>query len=125
MAAVTGLRRLRVALAISASARNVTSRHDGPRSSLRRTWAHAEVVRTLIAYSAPLDHRWNRSPAPKATGRAAGQRSRSACGKPATPAMAKSPARRAISANQTMSRKRGVSIATKISSGVRRGGARG
>ena len=47
---------LRVALALGASARNVTSRYDGTALIAAAHLGHAEVVRTLIAAGAPLDH---------------------------------------------------------------------
>jgi len=47
---------LRVALALGGSARNVTSRYDGTALIAAAHLGHAEVVRTLIAAGAPLDH---------------------------------------------------------------------
>jgi len=47
---------LRVALALGASARNVTSRYDGTALIAAAHLGHAEVVRTLIRAAAPLDH---------------------------------------------------------------------
>jgi ankyrin repeat protein len=47
---------LRVALALGASARNVTSRYDGTALIAAAHLGHVEVVRTLIAAGAPLDH---------------------------------------------------------------------
>jgi len=47
---------LRVALALGASARNVTSRYDGTALIAAAHLGHAEVVRTLIRAGAPLDH---------------------------------------------------------------------
>jgi ankyrin repeat protein len=47
---------LAVALAIGASARNVTSRYDGTALIAAAHLGHAEVVRVLIRAGAPLDH---------------------------------------------------------------------
>ena len=47
---------LRVALALGGSARNVTSRYDGTALIAAAHLGHAEIVRTLIAAGAPLDH---------------------------------------------------------------------
>jgi len=47
---------LRVALALGASARNVTSRYDGTALIAAAHLGHAEVVRTLIRAGASLDH---------------------------------------------------------------------
>jgi ankyrin repeat protein len=47
---------LQVALALGASARNVTSRYDGTALIAAAHLGHAEVVRTLIRAGAPLDH---------------------------------------------------------------------
>jgi ankyrin repeat protein len=47
---------LRVALALGASARNVTSRYDGTALIAAAHLGHVEVVRMLIAAKAPLDH---------------------------------------------------------------------
>jgi ankyrin repeat protein len=47
---------LRVALALGASARNVTSRYDGTALIAAAHLGHAEVVRALVAAGAPLDH---------------------------------------------------------------------
>jgi uncharacterized protein len=47
---------LKVALAIGASAKNVTSRYDGTALIAAAHLGHAEVVRTLIRAGAPLDH---------------------------------------------------------------------
>jgi hypothetical protein len=47
---------LRVALAIGASAKNITSRYDGTALIAAAHLGHAEVVRTLIRAGAPLDH---------------------------------------------------------------------
>jgi len=47
---------LAVALALGASARNVTSRYDGTALIAAAHLGHAEVVRTLIKAGAPLDH---------------------------------------------------------------------
>ena len=47
---------LRVALALGASAKNVTSRYDGTALIAAGHLGHAEVVRTLIRAGAPLDH---------------------------------------------------------------------
>jgi ankyrin repeat protein len=47
---------LRVALALGASARNVTSRYAGTALIAAAHLGHAEVVRTLTAAGAPLDH---------------------------------------------------------------------
>jgi len=47
---------LEVALALGASAKNVTSRYDGTRLIAAAHLGHADVVRTLIRAGAPLDH---------------------------------------------------------------------
>lgn len=47
---------LKVALALGASARNVTSRYDGTALIAAAHLGHADVVRTLIGAGAPLDH---------------------------------------------------------------------
>jgi Ankyrin repeats (3 copies)/Ankyrin repeat len=47
---------LRVALALGASAKNVTSRYDGTALIAAAHLGHAEVVRILIRAGAPLDH---------------------------------------------------------------------
>lgn len=47
---------LKVALAIGGKATNVTSRYDGTALIAAAHLGHAEVVRTLIAARAPLDH---------------------------------------------------------------------
>jgi ankyrin repeat protein len=47
---------LEVALALGASARNVTSRYDGTALIAAAHLGHAHVVRTLIRAGAPLDH---------------------------------------------------------------------
>ena len=47
---------LDVALALGASARNVTSRYDGTALIAAAHLGHVEVVRTLIRAGAPLDH---------------------------------------------------------------------
>jgi ankyrin repeat protein len=47
---------LRVALALGASAKNVTSRYDGTALIAAAHLGHADVVRTLIAAGAPMDH---------------------------------------------------------------------
>ncbi len=47
---------LKVALAIGASATNVTSRYDGTALIAAAHLGHVEVVRTLIRAGAPLDH---------------------------------------------------------------------
>jgi len=47
---------LKVALALGCSASNVTSRYDGTALIAAAHLGHAEVVRTLIAAGAPLDH---------------------------------------------------------------------
>jgi ankyrin repeat protein len=47
---------LKVALALGASAKNVTSRYDGTALIAASHLGHADVVRTLIRYGAPLDH---------------------------------------------------------------------
>ena len=47
---------LRVALALGASAKNITSRYDGTALIAAAHLGHAEVVRTLILAGAPLDH---------------------------------------------------------------------
>ena len=47
---------LTVALALGASAKNVTSRYDGTALIAAAHLGHAEVVRTLITAGAPLDH---------------------------------------------------------------------
>ena len=57
IAAVAGdVPTLRVALALGASGRNVTSRYDGTALIAAAHLGHAEVVRTLIRAGAPLDH---------------------------------------------------------------------
>ena len=47
---------LKVALALGASAKNVTSRYDGTALIAAAHLGHTEVVRTLIRAGAPLDH---------------------------------------------------------------------
>jgi ankyrin repeat protein len=47
---------LKVALELGCSARNITSRYDGTALIAAAHLGHAEVVRTLIAAGAPLDH---------------------------------------------------------------------
>lgn len=47
---------LKVALEIGCSAKNITSRYDGTALIAAAHLGHAEVVRTLIAAKAPLDH---------------------------------------------------------------------
>ena len=47
---------LEVALALGASAKNVTSRYDGTALIAAAHLGHADVVRTLIRAGAPLDH---------------------------------------------------------------------
>lgn len=47
---------LKLALALGASARNVTSPYDGTALIAAAHLGHAEVVKTLIAAHAPLDH---------------------------------------------------------------------
>jgi ankyrin repeat protein len=47
---------LKVALALGASAKNVTSRYDGTALIAAAHLGHVEVVRTLIRAGAPLDH---------------------------------------------------------------------
>jgi ankyrin repeat protein len=47
---------LKLALALGCSAGNVTSRYDGTALIAAAHLGHAEVVRTLIAAGAPLDH---------------------------------------------------------------------
>jgi uncharacterized protein len=47
---------LRLALALGASARSVTSRYDGTALIAAAHLGHVEVVRTLIGAGAPLDH---------------------------------------------------------------------
>ena len=47
---------LKLSLTLGASARNVTSRYDGTALIAAAHLGHAEVVRTLIAAGAPLDH---------------------------------------------------------------------
>jgi ankyrin repeat protein len=47
---------LRLALALGASARNVTSRYDGTALIAAAHLGHADVVRILIQAGAPLDH---------------------------------------------------------------------
>jgi hypothetical protein len=47
---------LAVALALGASAKNVTSRYDGTALIAAAHQGHADVVRTLIRAGAPLDH---------------------------------------------------------------------
>lgn len=57
IAAVAGdLPTLELALALGASARNVTSRYDGTALIAAAHLGHAQVVRTLIRAGAPLDH---------------------------------------------------------------------
>jgi ankyrin repeat protein len=57
IAAVAGdVPTLQVALALGASARNVTSRYDGTALIAAAHLGHAEVVRVLIRAGAPLDH---------------------------------------------------------------------
>jgi ankyrin repeat protein len=57
IAAVAGdVPTLEVALALGASARNVTSRYDGTALIAAAHLGHVEVVRTLIRAGAPLDH---------------------------------------------------------------------
>jgi ankyrin repeat protein len=47
---------LKVALALGASARNITSRYDGTALIAAAHLGHAEIVRILIRAGAPLDH---------------------------------------------------------------------
>ena len=47
---------LKVALALGASAKNITSRYDGTALIAAAHLGHADVVRTLIRAGAPLDH---------------------------------------------------------------------
>ena len=47
---------LTVALALGASAQNITSRYDGTALIAAAHLGHAEIVRTLIRAGAPLDH---------------------------------------------------------------------
>jgi hypothetical protein len=47
---------LKVALELGGSAKNITSRYDGTALIAAAHLGHAEVVRTLIRASAPLDH---------------------------------------------------------------------
>ena len=47
---------LKVALALGASAKNITSRYDGTALIAAAHLGHAEVVRTLLRAGAPLDH---------------------------------------------------------------------
>lgn len=47
---------LKLALSLGASAANITSRYDGTALIAAAHLGHAEVVRTLIAARAPLDH---------------------------------------------------------------------
>ena len=47
---------LKAALALGGSAKNITSRYDGTALIAAAHLGHAEVVRTLIAAGAPLDH---------------------------------------------------------------------
>jgi uncharacterized protein len=47
---------LKVAIALGCSAKNITSRYDGTALIAAAHLGHAEVVRTLIAAGAPLDH---------------------------------------------------------------------
>jgi uncharacterized protein len=47
---------LKVALALGASAKNITSRYDGTALIAAAHLGHAEVVRTLILAGAPMDH---------------------------------------------------------------------
>ena len=55
-AVVNDVPTLKLALALGASARNVTSRYDGTALIAAAHLGHAEVVRTLIGAGAPLDH---------------------------------------------------------------------
>lgn len=55
-AVANDLATLKVCLALGASAKNVTSRYDGTALIAAAHLGHAEVVRTLIAAGAPLDH---------------------------------------------------------------------
>ena len=55
-AVANDLATLKVALALGASARNITSRYDGTALIAAAHLGHAEVVRTLIRAGAPLDH---------------------------------------------------------------------
>jgi ankyrin repeat protein len=47
---------LKVALELGGSAKNITSRYDGTALIAAAHLGHAEVVRTLVAAGAPLDH---------------------------------------------------------------------
>ncbi|HKY06948.1 MAG TPA: ankyrin repeat domain-containing protein, partial [Candidatus Binatia bacterium] len=47
---------LKVALALGASPRNITSRYDGTALIAAAHLGHAEIVRALIRAGAPLDH---------------------------------------------------------------------
>src|SRR5262249_57751525 len=47
---------LKVALELGCRAKNITSRYDGTALIAAAHLGHAEVVRTLIAAGAPLDH---------------------------------------------------------------------
>jgi len=47
---------LKVALALGCSAKNITSRYDGTALIAAAHLGHAEVVKTLVAAGAPLDH---------------------------------------------------------------------
>ena len=56
VAVANDLATLKLSLALGASAKNVTSRYDGTALIAAAHLGHAEVVRTLIAAGAPLDH---------------------------------------------------------------------
>jgi ankyrin repeat protein len=55
-AVANDLATLRVALALGASAKNITSRYDGTALIAAAHLGHVEVVRTLLRAGAPLDH---------------------------------------------------------------------
>jgi len=55
-AAANDVPALEVALALGASAKNITSRYDGTALIAAAHLGHAEAVRTLIRAGAPLDH---------------------------------------------------------------------
>ena len=55
-AVANDVRTLKLALALGASAKNITSRYDGTALIAAAHLGHAEVVRILIRAGAPLDH---------------------------------------------------------------------
>jgi ankyrin repeat protein len=56
VAVINDVPMLKIALAGGASARNITSPYDGTALIAAAHLGHAEIVRTLIAANAPLDH---------------------------------------------------------------------